>query len=110
MARIVRAYVTWPGPEHDVLRVVAEPTPDDWLPEAISSDVTLFREPDEHDEPTGPVVGIEIIDFLRFDEWDMVPETHALWQLRGEKPLPLGELLKRKQQALRERVALKKAG
>ena len=103
MAEIVRASITWPGPRNDVLRIFVEPTPDDWLAEPRGADLALFRVPDEDDEPRGHLAGLEIVDFLDFDRWEDLPRMTVLWQLPGCEPLPLDELLKRKQQELRHR-------
>ncbi len=44
------------------------------------------------------------IGFLDFDRWDELPDTGVLWQVGSQEPLPLDELLKRKQRELRGRV------
>lgn len=97
----VRASLIWDGPERDILRLFIEPTPD-WGVTYHDADVALLRELDEREEATGRIAGLEILDFLKFDRWDDLPGFDLLWQLPGQEPLPLGELLKREQRRLRE--------
>ena len=102
----------WAGPRNDLLQVFIEPTPEPWgvtwddLPDDLDYEFVVFRELDANEEPTGPVAGIEILDFLCFDRWDAVPRLPLLWQLPGAEPLPLVELLRRLQPELRERARL----
>ena len=101
----------WAGPRNDLLQVLVEPmlrfgaTSDD-VPDELLGDVVTFRELDENEEPTGRVAGIEILDFLRFDRWDALPRFPMLWQLPGQEPLALADLLQRLQPELRERARL----
>ena len=67
-------------------------------------DVILYRALDQNEEPTGPVTGVEIIGFLEFNRWDALPQLDLLWQLPGQEPLPLDELLKREQRRLRQQA------
>ncbi len=103
--------MTWPGPQTDVLKVFVEPTTDDWGTEVYNGDIVIFRAMDSRGEPTGEIAGLEIVGFLDFDRWDALPKLDVLWQLPGQEPLPLEELLKRAQRRLRaqaeqaERVA-----
>jgi hypothetical protein len=92
--------MTWDGPARDILYVFIEPTPD-WGATYHNEVVSILRELDERDEATGKIVGVEILDFLRYDRWDDLPKLDLLWQLPGQQPLPLDELLKREQQRLR---------
>lgn len=100
----VRATVWWP-PEIDVLHLYVEPPIDYWMADPVGKSglVALYQEVDEHDEETGRVVGLEIIDFLEFSWWDDIPDLRFLWQLPDEEPMPLVDLLKRVQLRLREK-------
>lgn len=80
-------------------------TSDD-VPDELLDDVVIFRELDANEEPTGRVAGIEILDLLRFDQWDALPRFPLLWQAPGQEPLPLVDLLQRLQPELRERARL----
>lgn len=98
----VRASITWDGPAVDILRVFVEPSPSSGV-EVHDEAVVLFRALDEEEEPTGEVTGVEIVTFLSYDQWDALPDLGILWQVPGWEPLPLVEVLKRKQQELRQR-------
>lgn len=105
MGVVVRATLTWAGPRNEVVTLLSTTPGGDYLAApADDPDVTLYRRIDEHDEPEGPVVGIEIIDFLTFDRWDALPKHVELWQLRDREPLPLDALLRREQQRFRQRM------
>uniref|UniRef100_A0A831X902 Uncharacterized protein n=1 Tax=Thermorudis peleae TaxID=1382356 RepID=A0A831X902_9BACT len=67
-------------------------------------DLILYRALDQNEEPTGPITGIEVIGFLEFDRWEDLPQLDLLWQLPGQEPLPLDELLKRLQRELRQQA------
>ena len=67
-------------------------------------DLILYRALDRNEEPTGPVTGIEVIGFLEFDRWEDLPQLDLLWQLPGQEPLPLDELLRRLQRELRQQA------
>ena len=99
----VRASITWPGADIDVIRLFVEPTPD-WAADPLEEDTTVavLRVLDENERYTDQVAGIEIVGFLDFDRWDELPRLDMLWRLPGEEPLPLEELLRRKQRELRE--------
>jgi hypothetical protein len=97
----VKASMTWPGPQTDVLKLFVEPTPDDWGTEVYDGDLVLFRALDRQGEPAGEVVGLEIVGFLDFDRWEDLPRLDLLWQLPGQEPLPLKDLLQREQRRLR---------
>ncbi len=101
---VVTASFMWGGPDHDVLCVFVEPTPEPWGTQIVDGDVSVFRVLDEHEEATGPVAGVEVIDFLRFDDWNALPRLDLLWQIPGWEPLPLDALLRREQAILRERA------
>lgn len=98
---IILASITWDGPVVDILRVFAEPAPDAGV-EVHDDCVVMFRSLDAEEEPTGDVTGVEIVSFLSYDLWDDLPTLPVLWQLPGWEPLPLADLLKRKQQELRQ--------
>jgi hypothetical protein len=112
---VVNASVCWDGPERDILQVFVEPTPKLWgitwddLPDELDVELGVLRELDANEEPTGRVAGIEILDFLRFDRWDAVPQFPLLWQLPGWEPLSLVDLLQRLQPQLREQAHLAEA-
>jgi hypothetical protein len=109
---IVKATISWDGPDHDVLYVFVEPTPkwgvtwDDFPDDEIISSVAVLRELDDNDEPIGRVAGIEILDFLRFERWDAMPCLPLLWQVPGSEPLPLVDLLQRLQAELHGQARL----
>lgn len=75
-----------------------------FVPEPFG-DVTdnLLLEVDEHDEETGRIVGVELA-ILEFQRWDALPKLDLLWQLPGQEPLPLDELLRRIQRELRQQA------
>lgn len=100
----VSASLWWP-PEIDVLHLYVEPMPELWMAEPVGETglVAIYRELDEREEETGRVAGAEVVGFLDFDSWDDIPDLGLLWQLPGEEPLPLVDLLKRVQLQLREK-------
>jgi len=61
-------------------------------------------EVDERGEETGRVIGVEL-PILEFDDWDDVPDLPTLWQLHGQEPMHLKDLLKRVQRELRLQTA-----
>lgn len=63
----------------------------------------VLLELDGEEQETGRVAGFEVVGFLGFQRWDALPDLGILWELPGWEPLPLVELLKRKQQELRQR-------
>ena len=75
-----------------------------FVPEPFA-DITnnLLLEVDEHDKETGQIVGVELA-ILEFDRWDDLLQLDLLWQLPGQEPLPLDELLKREQRRLRQQA------
>jgi hypothetical protein len=109
---IVKASICWDGPSRDILMLFVEPTPDPWgitwddVPDDAIEWIGVFRELDANEEPVGRVAGVEIMDFLRFDRWDALPQFSMLWQVPGQEPLPLVDLLQRLQPELRERARL----
>jgi len=68
-------------------------------------DIVLFRILDEKQEPTGDIVGIEIVGFLDFHRWEDLPRLPIEWRLPGCEALPLIEFLKREQTNLRRRAS-----
>lgn len=100
------ADMTWTGPKSDVLGLwVRDRTLLGWLAVGIGdTDSALLMEADDNDNYTGRVAGVEIIGILTFDEWNQLPDLDILWQVSDWEPLPLIELLKREQAALRQQV------
>jgi hypothetical protein len=104
------ASVAWGGPERDVLTLLASPLPPFYAAEPSDADpgFVLYRETETEDADgaLGEVVGLEILDFLGFDQWTLVPSLMQDWQLLGWPPLPLNELLRRLQTKLRAEVRM----
>ena len=78
-----------------------------FVPEPFAEDhapAHLLLELDDTEREPGRIAGLEIFDFLDFDRWDELPQLLLLWQLPGWEPLPLDELLKRKQHELRQQT------
>jgi|SRR5579875_2005890 hypothetical protein len=100
----VRATIEW-TPEIDRFVLWADDLAGHpFVPEPFG-DITdsLLLEIDEHGHETGRIVGVEMA-LLAFDQWDALPKLDVLWQLPGQEPLSLEELLKREQRRLREQV------
>lgn len=98
---IIEATVSWTGPEHDQLTVLALNHQDfgaDWSDDGA---VTLLREIDPDGEVVGRLVGLEIDDFLHFDHWASIPDSHSRWKLPRETAAPLAVVLQRVQVRLR---------
>ena len=102
----IRASITWPGSTIDVLRLFREPTPALWEPDPIDDQFAILLTLDEDEQETGEITGIEIIDFLDFDRWDKLPTFPILWQLPGQEPGLLVDILKREQETLRQEARL----
>lgn len=102
---IVKATASW-SEETGVYCLWAEPPATSFDPESFDSTglSSILWELDEQGRGTGRVAGVELVGFLDFDEWDAAPELPILWQLPGWEPLPLDELLKRKQNELRQQA------
>jgi hypothetical protein len=105
---IVKASACWGSPEHDVLTVFVEPPVMEWIVEpADTAGVSLLLEVDDAEaaapQETGRIAGIEIVDFLGFDQWSTLPVVPQLWQLGDQEPSRLTELLRRLQHELRTR-------
>ena len=90
----------------DVYRLWVEPTPPLWMADPIDGTglVAVFVEQDENEQDTDGIAGVEIIDFLGFDRWEVLPDLPMLWHVPWREPLPLVELLKREQAQLRARA------
>jgi hypothetical protein len=99
----VSASTTWTGPDGDVFALYRKSTPN-WGADPIDPELVVLQEIDDNEEETGRVAGLEIVGFLDFDRWDEIPTFPMLWQLPGWEPLPVVELLRRKQRQLREAV------
>lgn len=96
MAQVVEAGVLYSA-HSDVLMVLREPSFGYYG--ASSGDPLVAR---LVSTDTGELVGVEIVGFLEFEEWDAVPDAPGvLWKLPGEEPLPLRDLLKGQQRELR---------
>jgi hypothetical protein len=112
MVTTVSASICWDGPERDIVIVSVEPAIMEWIVDPLEENlnVVLYLEVEDADVPepkeTGRIAGVEIVDFLDFDQWDVLPNLPLLWQLDGweREPLPLPELLKRLQVQLRARA------
>lgn len=98
-----RVSVIWDGPERDIVTLLSERTPRSYGADVADDDdrVILFRELDECDEATGEIVGLQVEDFLGFDAWAAIPVLPERWQTPGREPLPVVDVLKRLQAALR---------
>ena len=110
---VVKASLLWDGPKRDIAILFVEPTPQPWQVDPDEElEISVLRVLDENEEMTDAVAGIEIMDFLEFDEWHALPKFSFLWQLPGREPLPADELLRRMQQELRveARVLAQHAG
>ncbi|HLI51604.1 MAG TPA: hypothetical protein VKU87_07390 [Thermomicrobiaceae bacterium] len=104
MAKRYLAFV-WDGPERDVLDVLAEPdASESGIVISDAPDVLLFRVLDANDEPTGAIVGVEIIDFLSFDDWDAVPALDVPVSPLDASNVPLRIEVQRLQQKLRAEI------
>ncbi|GEM_PF-1038016 len=98
---VMKASITWPGRDNDVLRLFVEPTPEDWIVDPDETGLlAVFHEVDPDERETGRIAGVEIIDFLEFERWADLPDLDMLWQLPGQEPLPLETLLRRVQSQL----------
>lgn len=99
---IVRASATW-SQDVDRYCLWAEPQASSFVPEPFDDDpaAVLLIELDEAGCDTGRIAGVEIA-LLAFDRWNTVPRLPLLWQLPQQEPLPLAELLRREQKALRQ--------
>ena len=104
----VRASYVWPGPDRDVLTLLAEPSPGLWAVAPVDSEIAVILELDDEERETGRIAGVELVGFLSFGRWDDLPELPMQWQLPSRKPLPLTDLLKRLQRQLRARASKEK--
>ena len=87
MPAIIRAEVSWTGPDHDILQVLDADDRWDWIVDPINGRLCLFV-----DEQTDRLIGIEILDFSAFDFWDEIPRPNRLWRWRDWEPMRLEEL------------------
>lgn len=95
----------WDGPERDVLDVLAEPdAAEAGVVVTDAPDVLLFRSLDPDDEPTGPIVGFEIVDFLSFDNWDAIPDLDVPVSPPDTSKASLRIKVQRHQQKLRSQA------
>lgn len=98
-----KAYIFWTGPENDVLMLLREPTPL-WMADPVDDEYQflILLTLDENEEETGEITGIKILDFLKFDRWDQIPDFPVHWEVEDWDPLPMVDLLKREQASLRK--------
>lgn len=101
----VKASITWPGPDLDVLRLHVEPWLN-WDAEPVDDfgEIAILWEIDDDEERTGRLAGVEVVGFLTFERWHDLPELPVLWELPGEEAAPLVDVLRRVQARLRRRV------
>ncbi len=98
---IVRATFTWTPPPIDVLTLYAEPMPEQWVADLDDrGQFFIYRVIDADEQETGDVAGVEILGFSTFGEWEDLPRLPLLWQLPGNAPVPLIELLQQLQREL----------
>lgn len=93
--------ISWTGPDHDQSTLLAMEHGTfgaDW-PEDGS--VTLLREVQPDCTVTGRIVGVEIDDFLRFENWRDIPDCPKRWKTVDDPPARLTDLLRRVQMRLR---------
>jgi hypothetical protein len=99
----------WGGPDRDVIAVIPR-----WidgfggalLDDDDDVDVAVYRVLDENEEATGEIVGIEIIDFLEFDRWKIIPELSVQWSINDGPSQSPKTALQALQRELRTRVSL----
>lgn len=108
MVQILKASATY---DPDVYMLWVEPTPPLWMADPIDGTglVAILVEQDENEQDTAGIAGIEIIGFLAFDKWDVLPDLPMLWHVPWREPLPLVELLKREQEQVRGRADAERA-
>lgn len=107
-----RVIAGWGGPGKDILTLIINaPLPPYGASITDDDRVVLYRLLDDREEATGPIVGIEIDDFLGidiaaagFDGWDSLPALPERWQQDGREPLLLTDLLKLLQAELQARA------
>ncbi|CAN5185673.1 hypothetical protein BH23CHL1_BH23CHL1_21660 [soil metagenome] len=68
-----------------------------------ADDFAVFLTLDENEPETGEITSFEVLGFLGFDRWDALPELPILWQVGDWEPLPIADLLKRRQTLLKKR-------
>jgi hypothetical protein len=98
-----RARIIWDGPAEDVIWLLIDPPPDFWQVEPVagSSGVSLLRILDEREMATDSFAGVEIVDFLRFEAWETLPDAPEHWQVGDDEPGSLAAVLRRAQATLR---------
>ena len=102
----------WGGPDRDVLAVLPDWT-DEFsvalLDDHDDVDIVAYRALDEDEEPTGDIVGFEILDFLDFSDWNLVPELPVKWSINNGPAGTPRAALQALQQQLRARTQLIRA-
>lgn len=91
----VNASYSWPGPDIDVLRLYVEPRHGFWDAEPVEANplVIVLHQVDAQDRLTGRIAGLEIIGFSTFNRWDDIPDLPLRWQLPGDTPRALKDIL-----------------
>lgn len=96
----VAATVEWTA-EIDRYVLWAEPPAARVAPEPVAGgEALLLLELDDQGRETGRIAGLAL-PLLEFERWQELPELELWWQLPGQEPLPLRELLRREQRRLR---------
>jgi hypothetical protein len=97
-----RVDYAWGG-DHDLLSVLVDPRPDDFVvdPSDLDTRLAFYHVPDEDDGPTGALVGVEIDDFLNFRCWEAFARFEDRWYGRDGEPLTIADYLRRLQDDLR---------
>ncbi|MCX6021953.1 MAG: hypothetical protein NTZ05_09535 [Chloroflexi bacterium] len=95
----VSASLCWDGQGRDIIYLFREPTPALWIadPDDDIAEFSVLRVLDEQEQETGEIAGIEIVDFLKFNQWSDLPDLPLLWQAPDQEPLPYQEVLRRAQ-------------
>jgi len=103
-----RMMAAWGGPERDVLAILpGYPTPDfSGVPLNESGELVAYELLDGAEEPTGEIVGVEIVGFLEFDEWDEIPDLPVRWSINDGPAESPKEALRILQGQLRARARL----
>lgn len=100
----VAASYSWTGPESDVMQLLVEPSQWQWLAEPVDGNplIAVFHEIDEDWQETGRIAGVEIVGFSTFNQWDLLPDLPLRWQLPGQEPLALRQVLEMIQSHVRK--------
>lgn len=98
--------ILWDGPDGDVLSLLPEPYRSDFGADPEEEHILLayYRLFDEYEEANGDIVGVEIVGFLTFDRWHVLESVPDKWQIEGDEPQSMTDLLRGLQATLRERA------